>query len=195
MVFYSWLRARDTPAENFKDIKRTQWEGKGAKAKDICYLLDQYILLDFSLASSWADGKGGRPGLKNRRKDEVQLQCTCVNVHTHLTVHANIPHADLLHPLTLQANAIHVHVRLGNQVHSNTVHPDTVQQDTVQPDTVQYATLHPVALHLRVQDCIDVRALVQQNLALQFDTAHASTGNPRSRDTCRTCKEDCALSQ
>lgn len=158
-------------------------------------MLDQYILLDFSPASSWADGEGGRPGHKNRRRDEVQLQCTCVYVHTHLTVHANVPHADLLHPLTLQADAIHVHVRLGNQVHSNAVHPHTVQQDAVQPDAVQHDTLHPVALHVHVQDCIDVRALVQQDLALQFDTARASTGTPRSRDTRRTRKEDCALSQ
>lgn len=60
MFFNSSLRARDTPAGNFKDIKRTQKEGKGAKARDICYLLDQYILLDFSLASSWTDGKAGR---------------------------------------------------------------------------------------------------------------------------------------
>lgn len=173
-VFYS-----ETPAGSLKDNKHTQREREKVQSKGYFYFIGPCALLDSSLTSSWADSKGGgRP--TNYCSDEVQLPCTSVNVHTHFTLHTNVPHSKLLHPVALYTNTLHIHICLYNQVH---------------PNKVQQHTLHPITLHVHLQDCIHICTLVQQRLTVQFNKAHTSTGKSCSCNTCRTCKEDCALPQ
>lgn len=93
-------------------------------------------------------GKAGE--VKAGRRDEVQLQRARVVVHAHLAVHAGVPHADILHPVTLQAFAVHVLVRLGGQVHA-----DAVQRDPLHP-----LALH-ARLHLHIQDGVHVQDSVR----------------------------------
>lgn len=130
-----------------------------------------------------------RGGVKAGCRDEVQLQRARVVVHAHLAVHADVPHSHLLHPVTLQAHAVHVDVRLGGQVHA---------------DAVQRGALHPVALHpglhvhvqdlVHIQDSVHVCPLVQQTLALRLHDA-ADAGSSGTRDPGDAAEEDRALPQ
>lgn len=129
----------------------------------------------FSLRSSRADGRGGerRP---SRRRDEVQLPRSGVDVHPQLAVHADVPHPYLLHSLPLHPDhgALRVRLHLSDKVH---------------PDAVQRA----VAIHVHLQAGIHVHALVQQGVTVQFNAPHSSAGKPCAGDTRRTCKENGAL--
>lgn len=131
-----------------------------------------------SLLLGWQ--QRGRQQRKIHRRDEVQLPRT--GVHTHLTVHAiDIPHANLLQPVTLHTHPIHVHVLFGEQVWCS--------------NAAQHDALQPVQVYVHLQGRVHVHPLIQQGLTVQLHTAHANAGKSCTCLTSRPCEEERALPQ
>lgn len=102
--------------------------------------------------------------------DEVQLSCTSVHVHTHITLHTNVPNTFTVHPITVHTNTVQVVIYLTHKVQLNAVHSVTIHFHFLQ----KFTHLHP---------------LIQLRTTVHCVTPCTSEDNPH------TCKKGCALPQ